>query len=152
MRQYADILAFDKFGQAALIAEIKNKRGTSTEWAAKMRRNMFAHGLLPNAPFFLLALPDNFYLWENTSRNLEVIEPTQKVDPHPFLQPYYESFGILPDNLTGRSFEFIVTSWLNQVLGAKSPQDLRGKNQDWVVNSGLFDKLAGGRLEVEAAV
>lgn len=152
MTQYADILAFDRYGQLALIAEIKNKRGTSSEWAAKMRRNMFAHGLLPNAPFFLLALPDNFYLWKNTGINLNVVEPTQKVDPHPFLQPYYESFGISPDNLTGRSFEFIVTSWLNQVLRAKSPKDFFGGNQDWLVSSGLFDKLAGGRLEVEAAV
>lgn len=152
MRQYADILAFDRFGQIALIAEVKNKRGTSAEWAAKMRRNMFAHGLLPNAPFFLLALPDNFYLWNNAEGNLEIVEPSQKVDPQPFLHPYYESFGISPDNLTGRSFEIIVSSWLNQVLRAKSPQDLFGENQDWLVNSGLFDKLAGGRLELEVAV
>lgn len=152
MRQYADILAFDRFGQVALIGEIKNKRGTSAEWAAKMRRNMFAHGLLPNAPFFLLALPDVFYLWKNTGINLDVIAPTQKIDPQPFLQPYYENSGISPDNLTGRSFEFIVTSWLNQALRAKSQQDLFSKNQDWLVSSGLFDKLAGGRLELEVAV
>ncbi len=152
MRQYADILAFDRYRQLALIAEVKNKRGASSEWAARMRRNMFAHGLLPSAPFFLLALPDNFYLWKNTDRNLDVIEPTQKIDPRPFLQPYYESFGISLDNLTGRSFEFIVTSWLNQVLRAKSSKDLFGGSQDWLVSSGLFDKLIGGSLEVEVAV
>jgi hypothetical protein len=152
MGQYADILAFDRFGQAALIAEIKNKRSTSTEWAVKMRRNMYAHGLLPNAPFFLLALPDIFYLWENTSKNLEIVEPTQKVNPRPFLQPYYENFDILPDEITERSFEFIIKSWLSQVIKAKSPQDFYDGNQDWLISSGLFDKLAGGRLEVEALV
>lgn len=152
MRQYADILAFDRYGQLALIAEVKNKRGASSEWAARMRRNMFAHGLLPSAPFFLLALPDNFYLWKNTDRNLDVIEPTQKVDPRPFLQPYYQNSGISFENLTGRSFEFIVTSWLNQVLRVKSPKDLFGEGQDWLVSSGLFDKLAGGYLETEVAV
>ena len=151
MKQYADILAFDRNGQLALIAEVKNKRGTSTNWAAKMRRNMFAHGLMPNAPFFLLALPDAFYLWENTGRGLEPIEPTQRVDPTPFLQPYYEGSGIAPTDLTGRSFELIVTSWLNQVLRAKSPRELSNGTQDWLVKSGLFDRLAGGHLELEAA-
>lgn len=151
MKQYADILAFDRNGQLALIAEVKNKRGTSSDWAAKMRRNMFAHGLMPHAPFFLLALPDAFYLWENTARDLEAIEPTQKIDPRPFLQPYYETSGISPNDLTGRSFEFIVTSWLNQVLRTKSQQDISNGNQDWLVSSGLFDKLAGGHLALEAA-
>jgi len=151
MKQYADILAFDRNGQLALIAEVKNKRGTSTAWAAKMRRNMFAHGLLPHAPFFLLALPDVFYLWKNTGRTPELIEPSQRIDPNPFLQRYYQISGILPTDLTGRSFELIVTSWLNQVLRAKSPQDLSNGNQDWLVSSGLFDKLAGGHLELEAA-
>ena len=151
MKQYADIVAFDRNGQLALIAEVKNKSGTSSEWAAKMRRNMFAHGLLPTAPFFLLALPDNFYLWKNTGRALEVIEPTHRVDPRPFLQPYYETSGLSPNDLTGRSFELIVTSWLNRVLRAKNPQDLSGRNQEWLISSGLFDKLAGGHLELEAA-
>lgn len=152
MRQYADILAFDRYGQLALIAEVKNKRVASSEWAAKMRRNMFAHGFLPNAPYFLLALPDRFYLWKNTGISLDVTEPTLEVDPRPFLEPYYENSGILPDNLTERSFEFIVTSWLNKVLRVRNSQDLLGKNQDWLVSSGLFDKLVGGNLEIELAV
>ena len=152
MRQYADILAFDRYGQLALIAEVKNKRGASSEWAARMRQNMFAHGLLPNAPFFLLALPDNFYLWKNTDGNLDVIAPTQRVDPRPFLQPYYKNSGISFENLTERSFEFIITSWLNQVSRFRSPKDLFGEGQDWLFSSGLFDKLAGGYLETEVAV
>ena len=151
MKQYADILAFDRTGQLALIAEVKNKHGTSSDWAAKMRRNMFAHGLMPDAPFFLLALPDTFYLWKNTGKALEVIEPTQEVDPQPFLQPYYDTSGISSDNLTGRSFELIVTSWLNQVLRAKNPRDLPNGNQDWLVSSGLFDKLVDGYLELAVA-
>jgi hypothetical protein len=151
MKQYADILVFDRNGQLALIAEVKNKRGTSSEWAAKMRRNMYAHGLMPNVPFFLLALPDSFYLWHNTGRTLEVLEPTQKVDPQPFLRPFYEKTGIPADTLTEQSFEHIVTSWLNQVLTATIPQDLPQETQDWIISSGLFDRLAGGRMELEKA-
>lgn len=151
MRQYADILAFDRNGQLALIAEVKNKRGTSGEWAAKMRRNMYAHGLLPDTPFFLLALPDRFYLWKNGGEDAEILEPTQQVDPRPFLQPYYEQTGVGADGLTGKGFELIVSSWLNQVLRARSPQDLPDGGRDWLIGSGLFDRLAGGHLELEAA-
>jgi hypothetical protein len=149
MKQYADILAFDQNGQLALIAEVKNKRGTTDEWAAKMRRNMYAHGLLPQAPFFLLALPDKFYLWKDAG--MDVVEPTQKVDPRPFLRAYYEKTGVSADSLTSNSFELLVTSWLHQVLRAKSPQELPEGTQDWLVSTGLFDKLAGGYLEFEAA-
>lgn len=150
MRQYADILAFDKNGQLALVAEVKNKLGTSSEWAAKLRRNMFAHGSVPNAPFFLLALPDSFYLWENTGRTLEVVEPTQQVDPQPFLQPLSGSTDAAYRNLTEQSFELVVTSWLNQVLQAQRPEEFLEGNQGWLLSSGLFEKLTGGHLSLEA--
>lgn len=151
MRQYADILAFDKDGELTLIAEVKNKWGTSDDWAAKMRRNMFAHGLMPHPPFFLLALPDIFYLWHNIDSTLESVTPTLKVDPRSFLQPHYETSGSSLHDLTGRSFELIVTSWLNQVISTDNPQDLLGNDQKWLVSSGLFSRLTGGHLVLDTA-
>jgi hypothetical protein len=151
MKQYADILVFDKNGQTALIAEVKNKRGTTSGWAAKMRRNMYAHNLLPDAPFFLLALPDRFYLWNNARITNDASEPTHQIDPMPFLQPYFERSGVAPNSITGKSFELIIASWLNQVLRAGSQQDLQDGNQDWLVSSGLFDRLTGGHLALETA-
>jgi hypothetical protein len=150
MRQYADILAFDKNGQLALVVEVKNKRGTSSDWAAEMRRNLFAHGLLPNAPYFLLALPDTFYLWKNTDNSSDPVEPTQKVNPQPFLQPYFGSSDTTSNDLTGRSFDLVVTSWLNQVIRAQNTQELVNENQDWLISSGLYNQLAGGHLALEA--
>jgi hypothetical protein len=151
MRQYADIVVYDKNGQLALIAEVKNKQGTSKEWAAKMRRNMYAHGFMPNAPFFLLALPDHFYLWKNPTGTGEEIEPTQQIDPAPFLQPYFEKAGVSPGTVTGKSFELIVGSWLNQILRANRPEDIQNHGQDWLLHSGLFEALAGGYLKFETA-
>lgn len=151
MKQYSDIAVFDRNGQLALIVEVKNKRGTSREWAASMRRNMYAHGLLPNAPFFLLALPDRFYLWEGVVTSNEPVGPTLQIDPAPFLHPYYERGGLSAKDVTGKSFELIVTAWLNQILNAENRETLKDSNQQWVVTSGLFDGLVGGRLELEAA-
>src|SRR6266705_3288621 len=128
--QSADILAFDKSGHLVLIVEVKNKRGTSAEWAKRMRRNMYALDRRPAAPFCLLALPDKFYLWKNPGETQEVIEPTLQVDPTPFLRPYYEKSGVLPDKLTGDSFELIIAAWLNEVLRTDSPLELEDKNQE----------------------
>jgi hypothetical protein len=138
MRQYADILAFDKNGQLALVVEVKNKRGTSSDWAAEMRRNLFAHGLLPNAPYFLLALPDTFYLWKNTDNTSDAVAP------------YFGSSDMTSNDLTGTSFDLIVTSWLNQVIRAQNTQELVNENQDWLISSGLYNQLAGGHLALEA--
>lgn len=149
--QNGDIVAFDKGGQLVLIVEVKNKRGTSVEWARRLRRNMYASGSKAMAPYCLLALPDRFYLWKNAGETQEVIEPALEIDPTPFLQPYYDESGVLPGELAGDSFEIIVAAWLNEVLRTASPLDLEGKNQGWLIKSGLFDSLIGGRLELEDA-
>ena len=91
-----------------------------------MRRNMFAHGLMPTAPYFLLALPDAFYLWENNGGGSGIIEPTQKINPDSFLQPYYEKIGCRSNGSHGKVFELIVASWLNGVVQSKSSQTKNG--------------------------
>ncbi|MEK6410698.1 MAG: hypothetical protein AABN34_27550 [Acidobacteriota bacterium] len=151
LNRYADIVAFDGSGQLVLIVEVKCKFGTSDEWAKRMRRNLYAHGLLPSVPFFLLALPDRFYLWKNAGSEAEALEPTMEIDPAAFLGPYYDRAGVAPDELTGKTFELIVAGWLNAVIRADSLADLEGDNLEWLATSGLLDSLSGGRLELEAA-
>jgi len=151
MEQFADILAFDRNGQLALIVEVKNKRETSISWAENMRRNLFAHGILPRAPYFLLALPDRFYLWHDEPNEPTLTEPTRQIDPSSFLEYYYRTSGISAESLTGRSFEYIVTSWLHRVLQTKDPLELEANGRDWLVETGLFERLTGGHLEMEAA-
>lgn len=106
---------------------------------------------MPHAPFFLLALPDVFYLWNGAISTPDLIEPNLKVDPRPFLQSHYATSDNTIENLTGRSFELVVTSWLNQVLNTSNPQYLTDNHQEWLISSGLFGKIVGGHLELEAA-
>ena len=42
-----DLIAYDPTGKVVLLAEAKSRQGTSEAWAAKLRRNMLAHGVLP---------------------------------------------------------------------------------------------------------
>lgn len=151
MRNRADLIVYDRQGRLALIVEAKYKFGTTREWAAHLRRNMYAHGLLPSAPFFLLALPDHFYLWKNEPDLLEPVEPTFDIDPRPFLEPYYRSLGIAPEDLTGQSFELIITSWLSQILSARFPEEQSKDGQEWLIQTGLHETLQGGSIHFELA-
>lgn len=56
----ADIVVQGPDGTTQLIVEIKNKVPASADWAARMRRNLFAHLSLPQARFFLLCFPNDF--------------------------------------------------------------------------------------------
>jgi hypothetical protein len=50
-----------------------------------------------------------------------------------------------------QSADIAAFAWLNRVLIARSPEDLDGDNESWLVASGMFDRLAGGHLELETA-
>ena len=147
MKQMADIIAYDTNGKLTLVVEIKSKLGTSSQWAAKMRRNILAHGLLPSTPFFLLGLPDHFYLWKDNGIIPEVIMPTYEIEPGPFLQPYYEKSGLSLEIISGKSFELIVVSWLSEILGT-SGQDFIQDSQKWLIESGLFEAIRGGHIDL----
>ncbi|OBQ38249.1 MAG: hypothetical protein AN487_08015 [Anabaena sp. CRKS33] len=148
---YADMAVQGKDRHLQLLVEVKNKRGASKIWAAKMRRNMYAHGLLPEAPFFLLALPDKFYLWKNIGLSTDLIEPDYEINPESFLKPYYPKAYAPNYQISSEGFELIVSAWLHQILTLPSV-DLLPQNMDWLVNSGLFDAIHHGHLKLEELV
>ena len=57
-----DLAAYDPNGQLAVIVEVKGRMQMSRSWATKLRQNMMERCNIPNARFFLLALPDRLYL------------------------------------------------------------------------------------------
>lgn len=141
----ADIIGYDVKGNPTLTVEIKNKKGTDENWAAQMRRNMLAHGTLPKTDFFLLALPDNFYLWKDNDSSTVLIKPNYTVNPNSFLSDYYNQFS----ELSKESFELVVTNLLSDILHAHNINDLRISNKEWLVKSGLFESIKGGHLVSE---
>ncbi len=153
MRNIADMTVYDANGQLTLLVEAKKKLGASSEWAAKMRRNILANGLSPETKFFLLAIPDRFYLWKDSGVAPEKINPTYEIDPDPFLRPYYEKSGLTPENMSGAAFEFMISSRLSEInLADEAPPQLPLKTIEWLIESGFLEALAGGRVEFEATV
>ena len=114
-----------------------------------------AHGILPSVPYFLIVFPDKFYLWINNSEvnQLEVKEPDYIVGASSIIQPYYEQSGIKANQITEKSLEIIVVSWLEELINAPklTEKDLE-QDHKWLIDSGLYDALVGGKINYEAVM
>ncbi|MBD2095450.1 hypothetical protein H6F90_09795 [Trichocoleus sp. FACHB-591] len=146
-----DLSVANRNGQLALVVEVKRKINASAEWAAKLRRNILAHGTFPKAPYVLMVFPDRFYLWADTEGYLDQSEPTYTIDAHPILQPYFEQAGVTADQISGQSLELIVAAWLGEIMHSEKPYENMDQSQRWLVDSGLYAVLAGGKFEHEMA-
>lgn len=146
-----DLSVDNRNGQLALVVEVKRKTNVSPEWAAKLRRNILAHGTFPKAPYFLIVFPDKFYLWANADAYQDQSEPTYSIDASPILQPYFERAGVRSDQISGDSLELIVTSWLGEIIHSEQLPENINDSQKWLIDSGLYAALVGGKVEYEAA-
>lgn len=149
---YADIAVYGKDKSLQLLVEVKSRHGRSSNWAAQMRRNMYAHGLLPETRFFLLALSDKFYLWKDVGILIEAVEPNYEINPLSFLEPYYKKAHVSPSSISEASLELIISSWLTQIITVPSVDLLSQDYQDWLINSGLFNVIYGGYIESSVLV
>jgi hypothetical protein len=75
----ADVAVYSPDGKLQLVVEIKNRPGASAEWVAQMRRNLLVHAVIPPSPYFLLALPDFFYLWIDARSVHELASPDYQI-------------------------------------------------------------------------
>lgn len=146
-----DLSVDNRSGQLTLVVEVKRKTNVSPEWAAKLRRNILAHGTFPKAPYFLMVFPDKFYLWSNSQAHQDQSEPTYTIDAFPILQPYFERAGVVADQISGASLELIVASWLGEIIHSNQLPENIDASQQWLMESGLYAALVGGKLEHEAA-
>jgi hypothetical protein len=146
-----DLSVDNRNGQRVLVVEVKRKTNVSPEWAATLRRNILAHETFPQAPYFLMVFPDRFYLWSDPKTYQEQNEPTYSIDASSILHPYFERAGVTPDQISGDSLELIVASWLGEIINSNQPPDNIDAAQQWLIESGLYAALVGGKFEHEAA-
>jgi len=151
MLPYVDLALYDRDGQLAALVEVKNKVGTSREWAAKLRRNILAHGGFRTIDFFLLITPDRLYVWKHAGSEPNPVEPTYDVDAHPLLEPHFARAGVNPAAVSGRAFELVVAAWLADLVRPAGSRENVAAQQRWLVESGLLDAVRHGRVEYEVA-
>ena len=148
----ADLALYDRGGRLTAIAEIKNKLGTSREWAAQTRRNLLAHGRAYSAEFFLLVTPDRLYVWKGVGTEPVQAPPTYEADTGPGFAPYFESAGVDPRYVSGHAFELLVGAWLSDLIRSEELTEELSDDQNWLARSGFRSAVKDGHVEYEALV
>jgi hypothetical protein len=147
MTSSVDFVVHDKEGNPTLLVEGKALRDRSEDWARKMRRNLSVHGSLPGAPFFLLALPDRFFLWTDHSQLDPMARPSHTINAAPLLAPYFARADVSAEQAAGATFELIVWTWLQRILQSPTPDALPEQSREWLLDTGLFEALRNGHIE-----
>lgn len=147
----ADLALYDRNGQLTALAEIKNKTGTSREWATELRRNMLAHGGFQSVPYFLLVTPDRLYVWKDAGTKPVSVQPAYVAETPSLLQPYFERTRVAPATVSGPAFELIVGAWLADLVRLEELPGQAETGQRWLAESGFFDAVKQGRIEYDIA-
>lgn len=146
-----DIAVYSPGRKLQLIVEIKRKLGASTKWATRMRHNLLAHSFMPHSPYFLLVLPDFFYLWTDATPVNNLAEPDYTVEAAKILAPYLKPTLSLK-NLSRYGLELLTISWLEDMVRTDLQQDSVDPNLQWILDSGLYESIAHGSVAIEDTV
>jgi hypothetical protein len=143
-----DLVIYSRDNEPSLIVEVKNKRAVSESWARDFRRNLLAHGGFPRAPYFLLVTPDQLYLWSPGSDGLDA-PPDASASTRDTLKVFLDA---LPsERMDEVSLEMVTHAWLSSLAGPSLARDDVRRQHEWLVDSGLFDSIEGGHVELEPA-
>lgn len=145
-----DFIAYDADGSVVLLAEAKSRRGTSDSWAAKLRRNMLAHRVLPKSRYLLVATPDRMYGWKQENLPLGEIPPQFTVDAHKALEPYFKKFHQDPASIGPREFELLMLSWLTDISQSGDEPEVDPTLRS-LSDSGLLSSLRRAEIEMNPA-
>src|SRR4051812_47002285 len=116
MAAQPDFVLYDHDGRKVAIVEIKNKRGTTRDWATELRRNLAPYRKLGSAEFFLLITPDRLYLWKGIGDDPALIPPDNEADGMAAFEPYIRRAGLNPEQFSSNAFELIVATWLGELI------------------------------------
>ena len=145
-----DFIAYDADGTVILLAEAKSRHGTSETWAAKLRRNMLAHGVLPRARYFLIATPERMYGWKQESLPLKEVPPEFTIDAQKALAPYFAKLNQNPANISPQAFELLILTWLTDIATAEYGTELDPSLKS-LSESGLLSSLRQAQIEMNPA-
>jgi hypothetical protein len=141
-----DFVAYDRDGQIVLLAEAKARRGTSEHWAARLRRNMLSHGLLPWSKYFLIATPERVYLWKQEHPNPAEVPPEFTIDAAKVFQPYFQRLNQDPSRIGPEAFELLVLTWLTDIARSEEGKPAQDPSLAWL--SDLIGSLQKARIEI----
>lgn len=151
----ADLIARDKAGHIFLIVEVENRKDMPASWAKHYFRNLRAHGVLPDSPFFMLLGPTRLFLWKNHGID---VDPDQdlvaEINVEEVFQIYLRRANI-QDRIIGPStFDLIADNWLGDLTlpFSKIHDEMPESVKEALQSTGLLERLSGGVVESEVLV
>ncbi len=150
--KYVDIAVYSRDDELQLMVEVKSRVDATVGWAAHMRRNMVAHLGLPRSPFFLLALPDHFYLWRGPASPLDIVPPDYDIDPVPLLADYVDDAQRALGVISEYGLTLAVSSWLADLVATDVDMEVIPPKYAWLVNSGLYSAIKSGTVKSQPAL
>jgi hypothetical protein len=162
----ADATILGRYGSPVLVAEAMSRfDALDRSWAARTFRNLYAHGSVPEVPFFLLALPDAFHLWRDPGQKAlkafvegrtsalgepEQVPPDFSVPAWEIVRPYLGRPGGRdpdPREVSSYAMRMVLGAFLADVLNARYVgREEAPKNLWWLFDSGLYDTMRGGHF------
>ena len=149
MTYRADILLASPSGEPIVAVEVKNREGLSREVATRLRRNMLAHGLLLDLPYFLLVSQDAGFLWKGQDEEGLAGAPTQQFSMRGVLLRYLPGLQI-QERLPGSQLQLVVLKWLVDLTELRvEPSEEPEKS---LALSGFLESVKGARVTAEAVL
>lgn len=143
-----DLTVYSPEREVRLLVEVKRRSAGEDDWPRQYRRNILAHFPDGGASYFLLVLPERLYLWEPDS------DPDADADfvasTRDSLGRYYEQVGT--EDLGSRALEFLVKSWLSDLVAFERDPDVAPPEPEWLGASGLYESIRGGSVKREVPV
>jgi len=135
---HADVAVVGRDGALVLLVEVKwsPPRKDAEGWARQVRRNLVAHGALPQAPYFMLATyPGASFLWAGRAGSDPDVPPTASFDASTSIGSRLQA-----SSNKGEALEQAVENWLLALVNDEEilPEPL--------LSTELKDKIRNGRV------
>ena len=142
----ADIAVQSSDGRLLAVVEIKNREHLTAEVATVIRRNLIAHGLVPELEYFLLLSQDRGYLWAGLSLPQLEAPPKAAFSMSPVISRYVPPRDS-SDRLRELELELLVVHWLTELAaGACDPTQ---EPESILAGTGFLKAIQGASILVE---
>lgn len=147
MNAVTDIFVSSPDGRPIAAVEVKNPQNLSRDVASEVRRNLLAHGLISQVPYFLLLSQDSGFLWERAEHNGLNAPPTYEFSMSKIVSRYWPGTN-LKERLSGSQLELIVLQWLLSLTSL--PQEAYAEPEKSLARSGFLESMRGATVLAEA--
>lgn len=151
MSFHPHITVYGRDDRRQLIVEVTGQTGITSKDAAEYRSMVLARSEYadsPRVPFFMLASRDRFFLWLRDRPVSDVVLPDYVTDARPLLEPLIDSSMLDLKTIPAWALLLFVASWLGD-LTYHDPE--RRNANGWVAESGLYDSIQNGLVQVKEA-